>query len=277
MFCLKNQNAINKKSKWIFLLALIIGFSSINLLSACAKRKKNNVMQETTTKPMRPIGTMYSAYDPEYAWALEMELDGQFNFVDYNNNIEVKCEATSFSSFSENEKQGLEWIMKTADDLEVRFRVLEENCFNFGFNNNPMIFELRNEHGVLYRVGGCGSYHNPFGFDQAYVLSTINNEDFRKESQLTEAPQITFSKIKTSSLIEGRFGCRTWRSQFNLLDRTLGINFDIYPNTDCYESPELSLFIERIGGKPYFFVFSDNNNKLTLSDKNDTFVFLKMK
>lgn len=266
---------MSKVLKLFFLSTTVLGVCCLSLLCSCANNK--NKMEETTPKPMRPHGTMYSAYDPDFSWALEIDLEGQTSFIDYDNNVETSCKTSPFTAFSENDKQGLEWHMKTDDSLDLHIRVFEENCFNFGFNNNPLTFQLSNENGVLYRIGGCGSFHNPFGFMQGYQLSTINNEDFRKETKLTEAPQITFSKIKTSNLIEGSFGCRTWRSHFNILNRSMGFIFDIYPNTSCYESPELSHFMERMSGKSYYFSFSDNNNKLTLSDKNDTFVFLKMK
>ena len=126
-------------------------------------------------------------------------------------------------------------------------------------------------------VGGCGCYHPNFGFRDTYVLSTINNQDCKTSGNLSEAPQLQLSKMKTSNLIEGRFGCRAWRSQLNILERTFAFNFDLYTNMSCHESPELSQLMERMGGKPYYFLFSENNNKLTLSDKNDTFVFIKTK
>lgn len=263
-----------KQVIWLSILFLNIAVLGLGI-GSCAKRQKKN--KEQITKPLRPNGSIYSSYDPQYNWALEMEIDGNFSFIDYTNNIDVHCKTSEFQSFQEENKQGLVWVMRTSDSLQVRVQIADANCYNFGFQNNPFVLELSNEHGVLYRVGGCGCYHPNFGFRDTYVLSTINNQDCKTSGNLSEAPQLQLSKMKTSNLIEGRFGCRTWRSQLNILERTFAFNFDLYPNMSCHESPELSQLMERMGGKPYYFLFSENNNKLTLSDKNDTFVFIKTK
>jgi hypothetical protein len=263
------------KTKKSLLLALIILISNgifFTGFSSCAKRKNR---EKNTVKPMRPSEKMYSAYDPQYNWALEMEIDGNFSFIDYTNNLDVHCKTSSFEAIQIGNKMGLKWVMQTADSLKVQIQIFEENCYNFGFQNNPFVFELSNEMGVLYRVGGCGSYHQAFGFNDKFELSTINGIDFRKSTTLTDAPIIKFSKIKTSNLIDGKIGCRTFRSQFNILSRSFGISFDLYPNMSCEETTGLSNLMERIGEQEFHFLFSENNNKLTLSNKNDTFVFIK--
>jgi hypothetical protein len=256
---------------------LILGLSGISIITnSCAKRKKN---ENTTnmTKPMRPDGHMYSAYDPDFAWALEMEVNGNFSFIDFVNNIEIQCESRSFQAIANGNKQGLKWTMMTSDSLEVQLIIYDQNCYNFGFNNQPFELEMRNENGVIYRIGGCGCYHQEFGFNEKYELQTINGKDFKTATKLTEAPKLSFQKIKTNNLIEGTFACRSWRSIVNLLERSIVLNYDIAPNMECLESAELSEFMESIGNKPLHFSFSANNNTLTLSNKNDTFVFTKLK
>jgi hypothetical protein len=243
-------------------------------LYACANKK--STIEESHQRPAKPIHENYAAYDAQYNWVLEMDINGNFTFVDYNSQIKVQCPTGPFQAFQETNKQGLQWLMQTSDSINIKLQIFESNCHSLNFKNNPFFMELSNELGVFYRLGNCGTYHQNLGFQNIYALSTINNEDFSKNSKLLEAPQLKISKIKTSNLIEGSFGCRTWRSQLNLLDRTFGFNLDLYPNMSCQESPELSQFMERISGKLYFFMFSENNNKLTLSDKNDTFVFLKI-
>lgn len=263
--------------KQLFLVScLILGLGMVSLAAnSCAKRKKK---ENTTnmTKPMRPDGNMYSAYDSEFSWALEMELDGSFSFIDFVNNIEIHCQTSTFQGIQNGNKQGLKWTMMTPDSVEIHFTVYDQNCYNFGFNNKPFELEMRNENGVIYRIGGCGCYHQAFGFDQQYVLQTINGKDFKTQIKLTEAPKLSFQKIKTNNLIEGKLACRSWRSVINLLERSFVLNYDLAPNMECIESAELSEFMESIGNNPLHFSFSVNNNTLTLSNKNDTFVFTKL-
>jgi hypothetical protein len=272
-----NSFMIIPTKQFFWISCIILGLGGVSITTnSCAKRKKNK-NTANMTKPMRPDGNLYSAYDPEFRWALEMELEGSFSFIDFVNNIEIQCETGSFQAIQSGNKQGLKWTMMTPDSFEIHFTIFDHNCYNFGFNNKPFELEMSNENGVLYRIGGCGCYHQEFGFNEKYVLQTINGQDFKTLTKLTEAPELSFQKIKTNNLIEGRLACRSWRSVINLLERRIFLNYDLAPNMECIESAELSEFMESIGNKPLHFSFSANNNTLTLSNKNDTFVFTKLK
>jgi heat shock protein HslJ len=263
-----------KQILWISCFALGLGIFSITQ-SACAKRKKNE-NTTTMTKPMRPDGTMYSAYDLDNSWSLELDMNGQFNFKDFDKKINFNSDASEFQGFQVNEKQGLKWVMKDADSRELTLSVIENQCHNASPFNKSFELEIKQNNTSLYRLSGCGSYHNAFGFDQEYQLSLINGEVYDKATKLDTAPILNFKRVPSTNLIEGKIGCRSWRSQIDILNRTFVFNFDLAPNMDCIELEALSAFMEIISNKPMHFSFSANNNTLTLSNKNDTFVFTKL-
>jgi heat shock protein HslJ len=260
---------------WITCLTLGVSLFSITL-NSCAKRKKNEITT-TMTKPMRPDGTMYSAYDYDNNWTLELDMNGQFSFKDFDKNINFNSAASDFQGFQTGEKQGLKWVMKDADSRELILSVIENQCHNALPFNKSFELEIKRNNTSIYTLSGCGSYHNAFGFDQEYQLSRINGEAFDNATKLDAAPKLNFSRVPSTNLIEGKIGCRSWRSQIDILNRTFVFNFDLAPNMDCIELEALTAFMEFIGNKPMHFSFSANNNTLTLSNKNDTFVFTKLK
>lgn len=228
-------------------------------------------------KPMRPDGSLFSAYDSDNNWVLEMDLNGHFSFIDFDKKITFKSETPPFRGFQEDAKQGLNWVMQDSDSRELTLRIIEHQCHAYSTTNKSFELELKQKNTTLYQLSGCGSYHEPFGFNERFQLTTINGEDFKKTTKIDVAPELNFNLVKSTNLIEGVLACRSWRSQIDILNRTFVFNYDLAPNMNCIELEALSEFMERIGNKLLHFSFSMNNNTLTLSDKNDTFVFIKMK
>jgi len=257
-----------QKKIYIFLLALSC--------FACGSKNKKIDHEQQDNRPMKPVSAFYSAYDEKGNWALEMDVYGEFHFVDYNNNIDLHCLTGDFSSFTENDKNGLIWTMTTDTEFQIRLKIFEENCFNFGFNKYTMILELFNEVGTLYRIGACGTYHNTLGFGNTYELRKVNQQDYEIVTGISEKLTLSIQKTKFSNMLSGTFNCRTYMSSLNLLENTFSISFNLYPNMDCHEPAETSAFFDKIANRKYYFRFSDQNKILTLSDKFDTFVFYKI-
>jgi hypothetical protein len=255
-------------------LALCAGFITIST-SACAKRKNKNNTNISMQKPMRPDGKFYAAYDSDNNWVLEMELDGSFVFIDFEKRITFKTETTAFSGFQEENRQGIKWIMSNEREQQLSIKIFEDNCHSHSPFNKSFELEIKTNQSTNYRLTGCGSYHQGFGFEELYELSTINGANYNEYVKLTDAPTLRFNKINANKLIEGQFGCRFWRSELNILERSFVFNYDLAPNMNCHENEMLSVFMEKIGYRVLHFSFSANNNTLTLSDKIDTFVFIK--
>ena len=267
--------------KYIVDTRQIFVFSLLFLLSlalfSCHKRNTNT----STFKPMKPTGSHYSAYGLSNEFALEMDLNGDFYFQDYITGFEVECKSSEYIGKKESYKQKLIWNMFAGKDLEqeVKLTVLQENCHNFGFINNPFILEVYHDGALIYRRGACGTFHYPMTLHGKYSMLTVNGKDAKEFYKLKELPNLEITKTKTSNMIHGRLACRYWQGDFKHLDKTMSINYNIHPTDDCIESPELTNYMEAVGNKQYLFeVYKDPKKRtvLSLSDKYDTFVFLKI-
>jgi len=258
-------------------LMLAAFFSLGSVLFSCHKRNTNT----SFFKPMKPTGTMYSAYGLSGEFALEMDLNGDFFFQDFVTGFEFSCKSSEYIGKKESYKQKLIWNMFSGKELEqeVRFTVLQENCHNFGFINNPFILEVFHDGALIYRRGACGTFHEPMPLAGKYKMLTVNGKDALAFYKLKEIPLLELIKTNTSNMIHGRFACRYWQGGFKLLDKTMYINFNIHPTDDCVETPELTNLMEAVGNKSYLFEMTKDAKRrsiLTLSDKYDTFVFLKI-
>ncbi len=230
---------------------------------------------------MKPTGTIYSAYGFSGEFALEMDLNGDFFFQDYVTGFEVECKSSEYIGKKESYKQKLIWNMFSGKDLEqeVKLTVLQENCHNFGFINNPFILEVYHDGALIYRRGACGTFHDPMTLHGKYTMLTVNGKEAKEFYKLKELPNLEITKTKTSNMIHGRLACRYWQGDFKLLDKTMSINYNIHPTDDCTESPALTDYMEAVGNKRYLFEVHKDAKKrtvLTLSDKYDTFVFIKI-
>lgn len=275
------MNRLYTKLSLVFRPSLVLfGFSSVLIgliFSSCHNQKKNT----NDFKPMKPTGSFYSAYSDEGLWALEMDLNGNFFFEDFSTGFEIQSKTTEFIGKKEGPKQKLEWNMFNGNELEqqIRFSILQENCHNFGYVNNPFILEVFHHGGLIYQLGACGTFQNQALEIGKFKLLTANGQSALSVFKLSEAPILELKKVKTSNMIHGRFACRYWQGQIKPIDLTLSINFNIHPTEDCVESPELSACMQSIGNKNYTFQFSKDAERrtiLTLSDKNNIFAFLKL-
>lgn len=258
----------------IFLQSILL----VCLVSACNNSKK----QARDFKPMKPSGTHYTAYCPNGTWALEMDLNGEFVFQEYLSGFEIDCKSTEYIGKKEGYKQRLEWNMFNGKELEqqVRFTVLQENCHNFGYVNNPFILEVFYDGNLLYRQGGCGTFHNKLEIEGVYNVLTVNGQDVKEFYKLNQNPSFELKKTKSSNMLYGRTACRYWNGVFNILESTISINYNIHPTADCVESYELTQFTEAFGNKQYFYKLTSDAKKgtlLTLLEKYDTFVLQKIK
>ncbi len=273
LFCNHAKSELIFSRIWIFGLVFVFG----SLMFSCKNRNTNPIF----FKPMKPTGTMYSAYGLSGEFALEMDLNGDFFFQDYVTGFEVSCKSSEYIGKKESYKQKLIWNMFGGKDLEqeVRFTVLQENCHNFGFINNPFILEVYHDGELIFRNGGCGSFHEPLPLAGKYQMLTVNGKEAKAFYKLKELPILELNKTKTSNMIHGRFACRYWQGGFKILDKTLYINYNLHPTEGCVENPEMTNLMEAVGNKSYLFEMTKDAKKrsiLTLSDKYDTFVFLKI-
>lgn len=267
-----NVSQITLKTSYLLFAVLIIGLST----QSCSNRKKN----ASDFKPMKPSGSQYSAYDATGAWALEMELNGDFHFIDFMNDFEINSKTPEYVGKRDGYKQSLEWIMLSGKENEykVKFTILQENCYNFGYVNNPFYLEVVFEDKVIFRLGECGTFHNDLGLNGKYTLNKVNNQEVLFRYKLEKAPILDLKKTKNSNMIHGRFACRYYQGDLKLLDNTLTVNYNIHPTPDCTEDPGLTELSELFGNKKYNYQLSTDDKKrtlLTLSDKNNTFVFVK--
>ncbi len=227
---------------------------------------------------MKPTGAYYSAYNESGNLALEMDLNGNFHFVDYVSGYEIDCKTSEYIGKKDAYKQKLEWNMFNGKELEqqVRFTVLQENCHNFGYVNNPFILEVFYDKKLLYQLGSCGTFHDDLNLVGNFTLIKHNGKEIRSFYELTELPKLELKKTPVSNMIHGRFGCRYWHGVINLLESTIALNYNIHPTADCIESPALTKLTEQFGAKKYHFQISSQPKGvvlLTLIDKYDTFVF----
>lgn len=256
-------------------------FGAVFILCSFMISCKNQSKPISYFKPMKPTGTMYSAYGLSGDFALEMDLNGDFFFQDYVTGFEVSCKSSEYIGKKESYKQKLIWNMFGGKELEqeVILTVLQENCHNFGFINNPFILEVFHDGALVFRKGDCGTFHYPMSLSGKYIMLTVNGKEAKSFYKLKELPILELGKTKSSNMIHGRYACRYWQGDFKLLDKTMSINFNIHPTDDCIESPEMTNLMEAVGNKRYLFEFTKDAKKrsiLTLSDKYDTFVFLKI-
>ena len=268
------NNDIRSTNKVTNLLFFAVFLSQLFLLS-CHSRKKVDDF-----KPMKPTGNQYCAHDAGGHWALEMDIYGDFSFYDFTNSFEIQTKTPDYIGKKEGVKQKLEWNMISGKESEqkVRFTILQENCFNFGFANNPFILEVFHDGAIIYQMSGCGTFHDQMFQEGSYTLMTVNDKGAQEYYKLTEPVVLKLEKTKTSNLINGRLACRYWQGAMRLLDKTMSINFNIHPTSDCKEGPELTKCMEDMGNSNYVFDFTKDPKKgtqLTLSDKNHTFVFVK--
>lgn len=266
---------ISLKSR-VFLIVFLC-FCAPLVLSSCQGNRKME-----SFKPMRPTGTHYAAYSMNGNWALEMELNGHFHFQDFVNGFELNAKTSEYVVKKEGYKQKLEWNMFSGKEVEqqIRFTVLQENCHNFGFVNNPFILEVFHDGGLIYRMGDCGTFHYEFPIEGTYKILTANGKDALTAYNLKEVPILDFQRTKISNMIHGRFACRFWQGDIRLLDKTISIQYNIHPTEDCIEYAELTNFMMAFGNKRFLYELSKNTKNstiLTLSNKYDTFVFLKIK
>jgi len=255
---------------------LLSSIIALLVFGSCHNRNKNT----SDFKPMKPSGSLYSAYNENGNWALEMDLNGDFHFQDYVTGYEILCKSSEYIGKKEGYKQKLEWNMFNGKELEqeVKFTILQENCYNFGFVNNPFTLEVYHDGGLIYRLGDCGTFHNEPVVTGNFAMHTVNGKDAKEFYNLKEIPNFEIKKTKTSNMVHGRFACRFWQGQVKLLDKSMFLNYNIHPTDDCIETPELTKFAESMGNKKFLFDVSKDTKKrtlLTLSDKYDTFVFVK--
>lgn len=231
-------------------------------------------------QPMKPTGTLYSAYNENGLWALEMDLYGDFVFQDFSSGLKVVCKSSDYVVKKRGFNQQMEWNMYFGGDLEkhVSLKILKENCHNFGFINNPFVLEISHDQEVIYRLGDCGSFHNDFQLDGVYELATVNRQAASSYYQLPSAPILNLKKLKTSSDIEGRLACRYFRGNIDYKEMNLSLFYNVHPTDDCSEPESQTKFMEEIGNKSFFFKSGSDpilGKTLTLSDKYNTFVFKK--
>lgn len=240
----------------------------VSVLMACGQKK--SVIQEQLSKPMAVIQGNYDAYHSDGDWALEMELNGNFAFKDYVNNITFFAATPLATKFADDGKQGMLWTMNSGD-RELRLKVYDENCFSLSFNNNRFLMEILQNNQVIYRKGDCGSYHEKFGFGQSFVFDQVNGLEIKN---LVDLPEITIVKTPLTNQIHGKIGCRTFKGELLVLESSIAIGFDIHPNETCEEDQEIQKFME-VFPRKYYFSFERNNTILRLIDKNHTFVLKK--
>lgn len=238
------------------------------VLLACGQKKK--AVDEQVSKPMRIVEGNYSAYHADGDWALEMELNGNFAFKDYVNNISFYASTPLATDFLDEGKQGKLWTM-TSGEQELRLKVYEENCFSLSFTNNRFLMEILQNNQVIYSKGDCGSYHEKFGFGNTYVFTQVSGITIENPSLL---PKIVFHKTPLSNQIYGKIGCRSFKGELLILETAITIGFDIHPTENCIEDLETQRFME-VFPKKYYFSFERNNTILRLIDKNHTFVLKK--
>jgi hypothetical protein len=229
---------------------------------------------------MKPSGSLYSAYNENGLWALEMDLSGDFVFQDFTSGLKVTCQTTDYIVRKRGFNQQMEWHMYFGKDLEkeVKLIVQKDNCHNFGFVNNPFSLEIRHDGEVIYRLGDCGTFHNDLKLNGSYELLTVNRQPATTYYQIAKAPVLTLRKMDASSDTEGRLACRFFRGTIDLKEMNMSLFYNIHPTDDCSESENQTKFMEEIGNKSFFFKVENKGEMgqtLTLSDKYNTFVFKK--
>ena len=262
------------RSIWML---LFFGIFSLSTLPSC----KNNKQTDSGFKMMKPTGNKYSAYCLSGNWVLEMDLNGAFCFHDFVRDYALKANTSEYHGVKESYKQKLVWNMFDGDNLEreIKFTVLQENCHNFAYVNNPFILQVYENGELIYQLGDCGTFHYEHRFVGRFKMIKANGKDAASTYKIKDIPILQIEKNAHSNMLSGRFACRFWQGDLKLLDNTMSINYNIHPTQDCIETPEITEFMETLNNKRFWFKISvdaKNRTLLTLMDKYDTFVFLKV-
>lgn len=238
------------------------------LFAACGQ--KEIMSKEQSSKPISTKQGNYSAYHADGDWALEMELNGNFAFKDYVNDITFYGATPLATQFSDEGKHGLLWTIKNPGQ-ELQLKVYDENCFSLSFANKLFLLEILQNSQVIFRKGDCGSYHDKFGFDQNYVFDQVIGLEIKN---IADLPEITIIKTPLMNQMHGKIGCRSFKGELLILESAIAIGFDIHPNEKCQEDEEMRKLME-VFPRKYYFSFERNNTILRLINKNHTFVLKK--